>query len=47
MTLIGADKKAQAGKLTFILARAIGGAFIETDTPADAVRDLLQAETQV
>ena len=46
MQLIATDKKAQAGKLTFILARAIGAAFIETDTPAEAVRDLLNQETQ-
>jgi 3-dehydroquinate synthetase len=46
MQLIATDKKAQAGKLTFILARAIGAAFIEHDTPAEAVRALLQQETQ-
>jgi len=45
MTLIASDKKAEAGRLTFILARAIGGAFIDKDTPGDAVRALLQAET--
>jgi 3-dehydroquinate synthase len=44
MALIATDKKAQAGKLTFILARAPGRAFIERDTPADVVRELLQAE---
>lgn len=46
MTLIAADKKAQTGKLTFILARDIGRAFVEKDTPADVVRELLQAETK-
>ena len=46
MQLAAADKKAQAGKLTFILARAIGRAFIEPDTPADVVRELLQTETR-
>ncbi len=46
LALIATDKKAQAGKLTFILARAIGAAFIETDTPAEAVRALLNQETQ-
>jgi 3-dehydroquinate synthase len=46
LALIAADKKAEAGKLTFILARAIGAAFIDKDTPAEAVRALLQAETQ-
>ncbi len=44
MALIAADKKADAGKLTFILARAPGRAFVEKDTPADVVRELLQAE---
>lgn len=46
MALAAADKKTQAGKLTFILARGIGRAFIEPDTPADVVRELLQAETR-
>jgi len=46
MQLAAADKKAQAGKLTFILARAIGRAFIEPDTPADVVRELLHIETR-
>ncbi|MBC7767481.1 MAG: 3-dehydroquinate synthase [Phycisphaerales bacterium] len=46
MALAAADKKAQAGKLTFILARGIGRAFIEPDTPADVVRELLQTETR-
>ncbi len=46
MQLIASDKKAQAGKLTFILARAIGAAFIEHDTPAEAVRTLLTQETK-
>lgn len=45
MTLMAADKKAEAGKLTFILARGIGRAFIERDTPAEVVRELLQQET--
>ena len=46
MALIATDKKAQAGKLTFILARAIGAAFIEHDTPAEAVRTLLTQEVK-
>ncbi len=46
MALIGADKKAEAGRLTFILARAPGRAFVEKDTPADVVRELLQSETK-
>lgn len=46
MQLAAADKKAQAGKLTFILARGIGRAFIDEDTPADVVRELLHIETR-
>jgi 3-dehydroquinate synthase len=46
MELMAADKKAEAGRLTLILARAIGRAFIEKDAPADVVRELLQAETR-
>jgi 3-dehydroquinate synthase len=45
MSLMAADKKAEAGRLTLILARAIGRAFVEKDAPADAVRELLQQET--
>jgi 3-dehydroquinate synthase len=44
MALFAADKKAQSGKLTFILARGIGRAFIKKDAPADVVRELLEAE---
>ena len=35
------DKKAQGGKLTFILARGIGEAFIAKDVTDDGVRDFL------
>ncbi len=35
------DKKNEAGKLTLILARGIGRAFIEKNAPQDAVRALL------
>jgi 3-dehydroquinate synthase len=44
MALMAADKKAEAGRLTLILARRIGRAFVEKDAPADAVRELLQQE---
>jgi 3-dehydroquinate synthase len=37
------DKKVADGKLTFILVRGIGRAFITNDVPADAVRDILAA----
>jgi 3-dehydroquinate synthase len=38
------DKKAEAGALTFILARAIGDAFVAKGVPADAVRSFLVSE---
>jgi len=38
------DKKAEAGALTFILARAIGEAFVAKRVPAEAARDFLVAE---
>jgi len=38
------DKKAEAGVLTFILARAIGEAFVAKGVPAKAARDFLVAE---
>ncbi len=37
------DKKVEAGKLTFILARAIGEAFIARDVEAAAVARVLDA----
>lgn len=38
------DKKAEAGRLTFILARRIGEAFVAKDVDAGAVRDFLIGE---
>ena len=38
------DKKASAGRLTFILVRGIGQAFVASDVPAQRVRDFLLAE---
>lgn len=38
------DKKAEGGRLTFILARALGDAFVAKDVAADAVRAFLIAE---
>jgi len=35
------DKKVQDGKLTFILARGIGQAFVSQDVPIEAVRSAL------
>jgi 3-dehydroquinate synthase len=41
MTLIAQDKKVKRGKLTFILVRGIGQAFIENDVEATEVRAFL------
>jgi 3-dehydroquinate synthase len=38
------DKKAEGGRLTFILARALGDAFVARDVDAAAVRDFLISE---
>jgi 3-dehydroquinate synthase len=44
MDLIAQDKKVKRGKLTFILARAIGQAFVADDVDAAQVRVFLAAE---
>ena len=41
MDLIAQDKKVKRGKLTFILVRGIGVAFVENDVSADEVRAFL------
>ncbi|MDO8288051.1 MAG: 3-dehydroquinate synthase [Parvibaculum sp.] len=41
IALMGQDKKVQDGKLTFILARGIGEAFITRDVDTNALRELL------
>lgn len=41
MDLIGQDKKVKRGKLTFILARGVGSAFIAPDVDAAEVRSFL------
>lgn len=41
---MGQDKKAEGGRLTYILARAIGEAFVARDVDAGAVRRFLEAE---
>jgi len=41
---MGQDKKAEGGRLTFILARALGEAFVAKDVDAGAVRDFLVSE---
>lgn len=42
LALMGQDKKVVDGKLTFILARGIGEAFITSDVPSAAVLGVLQ-----
>jgi 3-dehydroquinate synthetase len=41
MTLIAQDKKVKRGKLTFILVRGIGNAFVENDVDPAEVRAFL------
>jgi 3-dehydroquinate synthase len=40
---MGHDKKAKDGKLTFILLRGLGQAFVTSDVPLNAVKDVLSA----
>jgi 3-dehydroquinate synthase len=47
MKLMAQDKKVRQGKLTFILARGIGEAFIARDVPGDTVREFLSGEVGV
>jgi 3-dehydroquinate synthase len=42
LALMAQDKKVQAGKLRFVLARGIGDAFLTGDVPPDAVLTLLK-----
>jgi 3-dehydroquinate synthase len=44
---MGQDKKAEGGKLTFILARALGDAFVAKDVDAQAVAEFLKTEGAV
>ena len=46
IALMAADKKAEAGALTLILARGVGRAFIQRSADAEAVRALLAEETK-
>jgi len=41
LALMGQDKKVVDGQLRFILARAIGDAFVTTDVPAETVHGVL------
>ena len=38
------DKKAKDGKLTFVLLRGIGQAFVTSDVPVEAVREVLSSD---
>lgn len=44
MRLMGQDKKVRRGELTFILARAVGEAFVAHDVASERVRDFLARE---
>ncbi len=44
IALMGQDKKVKRGRLTFILARGIGEAYVANDVPPDAVRAFLATE---
>jgi 3-dehydroquinate synthase len=44
MRLMAQDKKVRRGKLTFILTRAVGEAFIANDVPDEQVRSFLAGE---
>ncbi|MGE0044537.1 MAG: 3-dehydroquinate synthase [Hyphomonadaceae bacterium] len=46
LTLMYADKKAENGALTLILARAIGAAFVQKAAPAEEVKALLREEAR-
>jgi len=43
LAAMGHDKKAKDGKLTFILVRGLGRAFVTSDVSLDAVKDVLTA----
>ena len=46
LALMEQDKKVSGGQLTFILARAIGEAFITREVPAGTLRDFLETRLQ-
>ncbi|HXR95590.1 MAG TPA: hypothetical protein VN718_06915, partial [Rhizomicrobium sp.] len=41
LAAMGHDKKVKDGKLTFILVRGLGRAFVTSEVPLDAVKDVL------
>jgi 3-dehydroquinate synthetase len=44
MRLMAQDKKVRRGKLTFILVRGIGEAFVTSDVAEERVREFLTGE---
>ncbi|HXK54999.1 MAG TPA: 3-dehydroquinate synthase, partial [Hyphomicrobiales bacterium] len=46
LALMEQDKKVSGGQLTFILARAIGEAFITREVPAGTLRDFIETRLQ-
>ncbi|MDJ0947940.1 MAG: 3-dehydroquinate synthase [Alphaproteobacteria bacterium] len=44
LSRMGQDKKVRDGRLTFVLARGIGSAFLSAEVPEDALRQLLAQE---
>jgi 3-dehydroquinate synthase len=44
ISLMAGDKKAEAGRLTLVLARGIGKAFVQKDADARALRAFLEEE---
>ncbi|MBS0241813.1 MAG: 3-dehydroquinate synthase, partial [Proteobacteria bacterium] len=43
---MGQDKKVRSGRLTFILVKGIGEAFITRDVPSDVLRAFLEREVR-
>ena len=44
LELMRLDKKAEGGRLTFILARALGEAFVAKDVSRDSILEFLKSE---
>jgi 3-dehydroquinate synthetase len=44
MRIMAQDKKVRDGKLTLILVRAIGSAFVSRDVPTESVEDFLSRQ---
>jgi 3-dehydroquinate synthetase len=44
LQLMAQDKKVRGGRMTFILARGIGEAFVSRDVPTDLLKSFLARE---